>query len=22
LNKDVPLGPSLNGVIVVWPEMI
>jgi len=22
LNKDVPLGPNLNGAIVVWPEMI
>jgi len=22
LNKDVPLGPNLNGAIVVWPELI
>jgi len=21
LNKDVPLGPNLNGAIVVWPEL-
>jgi len=22
LNEDVPLGPKLNGAIVVWPELI
>jgi len=22
MNKDVPLGPNLNGDIVVWPELI
>jgi len=22
LNKDVPLGPNLNGAIAVWPELI
>jgi len=22
LNEDVPLGPNLNGAIVVWPELI
>jgi len=22
MNKDVPLGPNLNGAIVVWPELI
>jgi len=22
MNKDVPLGPYLNGAIVVWPELM
>ena len=22
LNEDVPLGPKLNGAIVVWPDLI
>jgi len=22
MNKGVPLGPNLNGAIVVWPELI
>jgi len=22
LNKDVPLGPNLNGAIVVWSQLI
>jgi len=22
LNKDVPLGPNLNGAIVVWPDLV